>query len=69
MTMTGGLGLHTPADIHHGRALAIQAQRAQVLTAAYRAHPERFVRKHPAPPDLPGASRINPPQEKEAATQ
>jgi hypothetical protein len=27
------------------------------------------VRKHPAPPDLPGASRINPPQEKEAATQ
>jgi putative transposase len=65
----GGLGLHTPADIHHGRAPAIQAQRAQVLTAAYLAHPERFVRKPPAPPDLPGASRINPPQEKEAATQ
>jgi len=57
----GGLGLHTPADVHHGHAPAIQAERAQVLAAAYRAHPERFVRKPPTPPDLPGASRINPP--------
>ena len=65
----GGLGLHTPADIHHGHAPAIQAQRARVLTGAYRAHPERFVRKPPTPPDLPGAALINPPQEKEAATQ
>ena len=65
----GGLGLHTPADIHHGHAPAIQAQRARVLTGAYRAHPERFVRKPPTPPDLPGAALINPPQKKEAATQ
>ena len=64
-----GLGLHTAADVHHGHAATIQARRAQVLTAAYRAHPERFVTKAPAPPDLPGASWINPPQEKEAATQ
>ena len=59
----GGLGLHTAADIHHGRAPAVQARRAQVLDAAYTAHPERFVRKPPAPPKLPGTSWINPPQE------
>jgi putative transposase len=65
----GGLGLHTAADIHHGRAPAIQAARAKVLDTAYTAHPERFVSKPPAPPKLPGASWINPPQEKEDATQ
>lgn len=42
-----GLGLHTPADVHHGHAPAIQAQRTQVLAAAYYAHPERFVRSPP----------------------
>ena len=60
----GGLGLHTAADVHYGRAAAVQAGRAQVLTAAYPAHPERFVRKPPAPPNLPGTSWINPPQRK-----
>jgi len=65
----GGLGLHTPAGIHHGHAAAIQAERDHVLAAAYRAHPERFVSKPPAPPDLPGASRINPPPEKEVTAQ
>ena len=40
-----------------------------VLDAAYHAHPERFVSKPPAPPKLPGTSWINPPQEKEPATQ
>jgi putative transposase len=65
----GGLGLHTAADVHHGRAPAVRAARAQVLTAAYLAHPERFVLKPPAPPDLPGTSWINPPQEKETSTQ
>ena len=65
----GGLGLHTAADVHHGQAAAVQAGRAQILTAAYRAHPERFVSRPPAPPDLPGTSWINPPQEKEPTTQ
>ena len=65
----GGLGLHTAADVHYGHAAAVRAGRAQVLDAAYHAHPERFVRKPPAPPKLPGTSWINPPQEKEAATQ
>ena len=57
----GGLGLHTAADVHYGRAAAVRAGRAQVLDAAYLAHPERFVRKPPAPPKLPGTSWINPP--------
>jgi putative transposase len=61
--------LHTAADVHYGRAAAVRADRAQVLDAAYLAHPERFVRKPPTPPKLPGTSWINPPPEKEAATQ
>ncbi|HLK73764.1 MAG TPA: IS3 family transposase [Streptosporangiaceae bacterium] len=65
----GGLGLHTAADVHHGRAAAVRAGRAQVLDAAYHAHPERFVRKPPAPPKLPGTSWINPPPDKETDTQ
>jgi putative transposase len=65
----GGLGLHTAADVHYGRAAAVQACRAQILDAAYHAHPERFVRKPPAPPKLPGTSWINRPQENEAAPQ
>jgi putative transposase len=60
----GGLGLHTAADVHYGRAAAIRAGRAKVLDAAYLAHPERFVRRPPAPPELPGTSWINPPQYK-----
>ncbi len=64
----GGLGLHTAADIHYGRAEAVQAARARVLTA-YTNHPERFVRKPPAPPAIPDDSWINPPEQKEAATQ
>ena len=43
----GGLGLHTAADVRYGRAAAVRAGRAQVLDAAYLAHPERFVRKPP----------------------
>ena len=65
----GGLGLHTAADICYGRAAAVRAGRAEALTAAYHAHPERFVRKPPAPPKLPGTSWINPPQDKETSTQ
>jgi putative transposase len=65
----GGLGLHTAADIHYGRARAVQAARADVLAAAYDAHPERFVHKPPTPPRIPNGSWINPPEPKEAATQ
>jgi putative transposase len=64
-----GLGLHTPAEVHYGTATAIRAQRGIVLTAAYHAHPDRFVRKPPQPPALPTSSWINPPDQKDATAQ
>jgi hypothetical protein len=51
----------TPAAVHYGQAEQIHARRAQVLSAAYARHPERFVRRPPLPPDLPGPAWINPP--------
>jgi putative transposase len=57
------LGLHTPADVHFGRAALLQLERARVLQAAYAAHPERFVRQAPIPPALPGPAWINKPLE------
>ena len=58
-----GIGFHTPADVHYGRAEQVRAERAVVLDAAYAAHPERFVTKPPAPPKLPTVAWINQPQE------
>jgi putative transposase len=57
-----GIGLHTPADVHHGRAEQVRAQRQTVLDAAYATHPERF-RQPPNAPRIPEATWINPPQE------
>jgi len=62
-----GLGLMTPETVHHGRAEAVAATRSIVLDAAYRAHPERFVRRAPTPPALPTETWINPPA-RETAT-
>ena len=56
-----GIGMHTPVHVHHGHAHAVHDQRAAVLTQAYAAHPERFVRHHPMPPALPTAAWINKP--------
>jgi putative transposase len=64
-----GIGFHTPADVHYGRAELVRARRAEVLTAAYAQHPERFVHKPPEPPALPGAAWINQPKEGTATTQ
>ena len=64
-----GIGLHTPADVHYGRAEAIRDKRAEVLMSAYAAHPERFVRKAPEPPALPSVAWINKPEEDAAPTQ
>ena len=47
--------------MHHGLAAAKWAQRAQVLRAAYAAHPERFPHGVPIPPPLPTAAWINKP--------
>jgi putative transposase len=56
-----GIGFHTPADLHYGRAPQLSERRADVLAEAYAAHPKRFVRKHPEPPRLPGVAWINRP--------
>jgi putative transposase len=58
----GGIGLLTPETVHFGHAEAIISKRRQVLLEAYEAHPERFVNGPPAPPALPQAVWINPPQ-------
>ena len=55
------LGLLTPADVHFGRALAVLQQRQEVLEAAYRRTPQRFVKGLPKPLALPTAVWINPP--------
>ena len=57
-----GLGLHTPHDVHYGLAEARRAQRALILSAAYAARPDRFVRHPPIPASLPTAVWINPPK-------
>ena len=64
-----GIGFHTPADVHYGRAALVRAERAAVLNGAYAEHPERFVRKPPQPPALPTAVWINEPKEDPATTQ
>jgi putative transposase len=62
-----GIGLHTPADVHYGRAEQIRAHRQAVLDAAYTARPERF-RRPPSAPRIPEATWINPPEETPLAT-
>jgi len=62
-----GIGLMTPSTVHHGRAKQAFAARQAVLTAAYAANPERFVRKAPTPPTLPSAAWINKPKSEEVA--
>jgi putative transposase len=64
-----GIGLLTPAVVHAGRGPDVRAARAATLDAAYAAHPERFVRRPPRPPELPTAVWINKPIEKEAPPQ
>jgi putative transposase len=62
-----GIGLMTPAVVHHGRAGALHAKRARVLQHAYARTPGRFVRRPPTPPALPAAAWINKPNTDEAA--
>jgi putative transposase len=61
-----GIGYHTPADVHYGRAGQVHAARAVILSAAHAVHPERFVRKPPSPPGLPRPAWINRPLPEEA---
>lgn len=56
-----GIGFFTPHDVHYGHAAAKHAARAEVMKAAYHAHPERFPHGMPAQPPLPHAVWINKP--------
>ena len=47
--------------MHYGWASDVRKQPAVVLSAAYAAHPERFVHAMPQPPRLPDAAWINKP--------
>jgi putative transposase len=64
-----GIAMMTPEAVHHGHAAQLHRARAQVLAAAYAAHPERFVHRPPAPKPLPTAVWINPPESTQQAIQ
>jgi len=55
-----GIGLHTPASVHHGTAIEIREQRARTLDAAYNTDPTRFRHRRPSPPKLPTVARQRP---------
>jgi len=57
-----GIGLLPPEVVHYGQAQDAYDARSRVLATAYAAHPERFVRQAPRPPQLPTAAWINPPK-------
>ena len=59
-----GIGLHTPADVHHSRHHTVRANREDTLAAARTAHPERFGTTRPLPKilDLPEQVWINKPE-------
>jgi len=56
-----GIGMMSPSTVHYGEANSIRENRQLVLDAAYRDHPERFVRRPPSPPLLPKEVWINKP--------
>lgn len=60
-----GIGLHTPADVHHGRHHQVRADREDTLAAARAAHPERFGTTRPLPKilNLPEQAWINQPDQ------
>jgi putative transposase len=62
-----GIGLMTPAAVHHGHAHTVHAERSRVLDAAFALTPERFVRHPPKPPQVPTAAWINKPNSEETA--
>ncbi len=62
------IGLHTPATVHGGNAIAIRAERGKVLAAAYAANPARFGRP-PTPPRLPKTAWINEPPKENINTE
>jgi len=57
-----GIGLMTPATVHHGDAPRLTAERALTLNAAFEQHPKRFKGIVPQPPRVPDQVFINPPR-------
>jgi putative transposase len=64
-----GIGLLTPQTVHYGLADDVIRTRQHVLTEAYDAHPERFVRGAPTPPELPEEVWINRPNSTTTTTR
>src|SRR5664280_1864336 len=58
-----------PAAVAPVAHVAEDQPRADVLTAAYAPHPERFVGKPPSPPALPSAAWINRPVDNTGDTE
>lgn len=56
-----GLNLMTPARVHYGEAVAVQAQRQRVMLEAFEAYPERFRGGFPTVKAAPTAVYINRP--------
>jgi len=57
-----GLGLLTPAVVHHAQADTVLQLRQETLQTAYAAHPERFVKGSPRAARPPAAVWINSPK-------
>ncbi len=64
-----GIALLTPRTVHYGHADDAIRARQEVLLQAYNAHPERFVRGKPTPPELPEEVWINQPHDTVTTTQ
>jgi putative transposase len=56
-----GIAMHTPASVHDGTWVHVQARRAATLQAACQAHQERFRSRCPQPKELPAKVWINEP--------
>ena len=56
-----GIALLTPEVVHYGLSTKVLDQRDRVLSSAYQAHPERFVKGRPQTLALPRAVWINAP--------
>jgi putative transposase len=57
-----GIGLMTPATVHHGKSEVVNQVREAALLVAFSNHPERFVRGTPRPPLVPEVAWINKPR-------
>ncbi len=58
----------TPATVHYGLSVAVSKKRQIALNSAYAAHPERFVRRQPTPPQIPKEVWINKPKNSDDST-